>query len=68
MIARYEIMIARYDIGGIHWEAKLDEDGPWVRWNDLRTHVDIALTHLNGDAPDLARAALEKIVNRERDE
>ena len=48
-------------------DVELDEDGPWVRWHDLRTHVDIAISRLNNDNQSGAREALAKIVNRESD-
>lgn len=65
MIARYALT---YDARvNSRIDVELDEDGPWVRWHDLRTQIDIAISRLNNDNPSGAQAVLEKIVNRERD-
>lgn len=58
-------MIARYDLRQAPGSSTtLDDDGAWVRWNDLRAHVDQALGCLNRDDLEGARVVLAFIVNR----
>ena len=65
MIARYSMTYDDRIDNRVNVE--MDEDGPWVRWHDLRTHIDIAISRLNHDNIDGAQEVLRKIVNRERD-
>lgn len=60
MIARYELLVQQRQA-----QAYIDEDGPWCRFDDVRSHVDRAIHRLIQDDPVACLAALKKIVDRE---